>query len=996
MVDSADQDFLKSIFLMEAWDTLTSLEEGVTRLAGGTEPAWDELFVVTHRLKGAASLHGFPRVASLAEAMEQALRPLVAAPAPTRARAAIELEAAMNTLKSALESVERNLEPEIPSIATTPATPTIATAPPIAAPPVAAMPVAPSPVAPSVAPMPLVAEPEPAATAVSDPLRHELMRFFAGSDEIVGYFVPEASEHLETMTASLLALADSGGSDPSVAALFRAVHTLKGAAYVVGCTPMGAVAHAVEDLLVAVRAGRLEVTPGAIDEVHAAVDLAKRMLDPGAEPALDFTRAADQVRGRLARLLADAPAHVAAAPVAEPVDPLVVHELEPLESPATLTPTVASVVPSSTPAPRPAAAPRVGRQTIRVALDRLDALMDLVGELVIARSALERRLGEIDRLGEILFASRARLGQAVADVERRSLEARLPSRRSRGPVEDERARPRSVAELFAELEFDRYDDLTLFARSVSEIASDIAEVHTELASLGRSVREDVSLVHRLTGEVRAGLGRARLVPIGSLYTRFVRQGQEAAKAAGKTVRIETSGESVELDASVIEQIVDPLLHLAQNAVAHGIENPEDRQAVGKPAAGVVSLTASHRGAFVVVEIADDGRGIDADRLRQRAVAQGFVTAEAAAAMSHKDALELIFRPGFSTAAEVTTTAGRGVGMDIVRTNVGRLNGEVEVWTEPGMGTRFSLRLPLTVLVTEALLVRAAGEALAVPVNAVHVIATLGPSERRMTEDGEAAQIEERWLPMVRLDRALGLPEPAAAERLQVLALRGGGGLFACAVDQVLHKEEIVVKPLGAFLDGVGPYAGATVAADGRVTLLLDPVRLGEIAARPASPSRDRKAATSLSPLVADHADAGAGRSHRTLSGAQKARVLLVDDSISVRKFVAQMLEKAGFEVAVAADGAEAMARLGERDFDVLVTDLEMPRLNGYELLEDVRRRAGTRDLPVVILTTRSGEKHQNLARRLGVNHYITKPVIEDAFVRLVESLASRNGTESTR
>src|SRR5262245_6803972 len=360
MVDSADQDFLKSIFLMEAWDTLTSLEEGVTRLAGGTEPAWDELFVVTHRLKGAASLHGFPRVASLAEAMEQALRPLVAAPAPTRARAAIELEAAMNTLKSALESVERNLEPEVPSIATTPVTPPIAAVLPTAM-PLAAVPVAP--------------EPEPATTAVTDPLRHELMRFFAGSDEIVGYFVPEASEHLETMTAALLSLADSGGSDPSVAALFRAVHTLKGAAYVVGCTPMGAVAHAVEDLLVAVRAGRLEVTAGAIDEVHAAVDLAKRMLDPGAEPALDFTRAADQVRGRLARLLSATHAPVVAAPVAGPLASLAAPDPEPLESPPTLIPAVTSSAPSSAPAPRPVVAPRVGRQTIRVALDRLDALM---------------------------------------------------------------------------------------------------------------------------------------------------------------------------------------------------------------------------------------------------------------------------------------------------------------------------------------------------------------------------------------------------------------------------------------------------------------------------------------------------------------------------------------------------------------------------------------------------------------------------------------------
>jgi len=968
MVDTADQDFLRSIFLMEAWDTLASLEDGVTRLASGTEPAWDDLFVVSHRLKGAASLHGFPRVASLADTMEQALRPLVAAPASARAAAAADLDRTMNALKSALESIERNPESDTAALVA-------------------------RPVAPEIVPATAVVEPDPSPSLTQDPLRHELMRFFAGSDEIVGYFVPEAAEHLETMTASLLSLADSSGKDPSVAALFRAVHTLKGAAYVVGCTPMGAVAHAVEDLLVAVRAGRLDVTPAALDEVHAAVDLAKRMLDPAAEPALDFTRAADHVRGRLARLLAEAPAPSAAAPTVAPFEPLALPEPEPLEAPAGLIPALATSASPSAPPPAPS---RVGRQTIRVALDRLDALMDLVGELVIARSALERRLGEIDRLGEVLFASRARLGQAVADIEHRSLEARLSSRRGRGAAEDEHARPRSVAELFAELEFDRYDDLTLFARSVAEIASDIAEVHTELASLGRSVREDVGLVHRLTGEVRAGLGRARLVPIGSLYTRFTRQGQEAARAAGKSVRIETSGESVELDASVIEQIVDPLLHLAQNAVAHGIENAEERQATGKLAGGVVSLTASHRGAFVVVEVADDGRGIDVVRLRQRAVAQGFVTAEVAAALSDKDALELIFRPGFSTAAEVTTTAGRGVGMDIVRTNVGRLNGEVEVWTELGVGTRFSLRLPLTVLVTEALLVRAAGEALAVPVNAVHVIATLDPAERRITEDGEAALIEDRWLPMVRLDRALGLPEPASVTRLQVLALRGGGGLFACAVHQVLHKEEIVVKPLGAFLDGVGPYAGATVAADGRVTLLLDPVRLGELATRPTSSRQERVVAPAAPPLVTTgHGESGTGEPHRSLGGARKARVLLVDDSISVRKFVAQMLEKAGFEVGIAADGAEAMARLGERDFDVLVTDLEMPRLNGYELLEDVRRRAGTRDLPVVILTTRSGEKHQHLARRLGVNHYMTKPVIEDVFVRLIESLAPRNGTERT-
>ena len=946
MVEPADQEFLRSIFLMEAWDTLAAIEDGVTRMAAGAEPAWDELFLVTHRIKGAAALHGFGRVAGLADAVEQALQPLPKASPTIRRAAADDLSALLGVLKSVLDAIEHHRPEET-----------------AAPPPIAARPIPPA----------------PAPELVRDPVRAELARFFRDSDEVLGYFGPEALEHLDAMSGALLALEREGASDNELDALFRSVHTLKGAAYVVGCNPIGELAHGLEDLLVAVREGRAPLTPAVFGAVLAAIDTFKPMLDPAAEPSLDLTAAVAGIRQRVTALIAGAPPSVQ-PPRVEPAETVPARPLLPAPRPAR-------------PASRQPRVP-VGRQTIRVTLERLDGLMDLVGEMVVARSGLERRLGDLDRLGDTLFSSRARLGQAVADFERRQLDARRPARPDAAEAGEARhTRPRSVGEQFAELEFDRYDDFTLLARSVAEIASDIAEVQAQISGLGRTVREDLSLVHRLTGEIRTGLGRARLVPIGSVYTRFVRQGQEAARAAGKSVRIETSGESVELDASVIEQIVDPLLHLVQNAVVHGLETPDERRARGKPAAGTVSLGASHRGAFVVVEVADDGRGIDADRVRRRAVAQGFVGAEAAAALTDREALDLIFRPGFSTAAEVTTTAGRGVGMDIVRTNVGRLNGEIDVDTEAGAGTRFTLRLPLTVLVTEALLVRAGTEALAVPLNAVHVIATLGPEALRAGPDGEAALVEGRWLPLMHLDRALGLPVVPPPARLPVVALRGGGGLFACAVAHVLHKEEIVVKPLGAFLDGIGPYAGATVSADGRVTLLLDPVRLGELAMLPAP---GRAPASAPPPLATVTAAEVGGRGPRGLSDVRKGRVLLVDDSISVRKFVGHMLERAGFDVTTATDGADALTRLGECRFDVMVTDLEMPRLNGYELLEDVRRRAATRDLPVVILTTRSGAKHQSLARRLGVSHYVTKPVTEDVFVRLVESLALRGAGEGTR
>ena len=932
MVEPTDQEFLRSIFLIEAWDTLAAIEDGIGRLAAGTEPAWDELFVVTHRLKGAASLQGFRQVTALADEVERGLQPLKAAAASERRAAAAELTARLGALKSVLDAIEHQRPEE------------------------------------TVAPPSTVRPPRPTPAFDADPVRRDLLRFFADGDEVLTYFGPEAAEHLEAMSAALVAIEREGSGDAELDALFRAVHTLKGAAYVVGCTPIGALAHGLEDLLVAVRGHQAPLTPAVLEAALIAVDTFRHMLDPAGDPSRDLTAAVAGVGTRVAAILA-ATADAPAPPVEAPPAPSPLPPLRPAR-----------------PAPREASAPR-RRQTIRVALERLDGLMDLVGELVVARSGLERRLGDLDRLGDVLFASRARLGQAVSDFERRHLDPRPPDHRTAEAAPAPAVSPRSVSELFAELEFDRYDDFTLLARSVAEIASDIAEVQAEVAGLGRAGREDLSLMHRLTGEVRAGLGRARLVAIGTVYTRFVRQGQEAARAAGKSVRIETSGESVELDASIIEQIVDPLLHIVQNAVVHGLETPEERSARGKPAAGTVTLSASHRGAFVVVEVADDGRGIDAERLRRQAVAQGFVRPEMAAALSDREALELIFRPGFSTAAEVTTAAGRGVGMDVVRTNVGRLNGEIDVDTVPGAGTRFTLRLPLTVLVTEALLVRVGPELLAVPLNAVHVIAALGPESRRMGPDGEAAFVEGRWLPLLHLDRVLGLPATPSGVQPS-LVLRGGAGLFACAVTQLLHKEEIVVKPLGAFLEGVGPYGGATVSADGRVTLLLDAVRLGELAMAgvPATGARrDRTAAR------ADLGGHGPGAGH---AAARKGSVLLVDDSISVRRFVGQMLEKAGFDVTTASDGADAVTRLGERSFDVMVTDLEMPRLNGYELLEDVRRRPGMRELPIVILTTRSGAKHQSLARRLGVSHYVTKPVAEDVFVRLIESLALPGGAEA--
>jgi chemosensory pili system protein ChpA (sensor histidine kinase/response regulator) len=323
---------------------------------------------------------------------------------------------------------------------------------------------------------------------------------------------------------------------------------------------------------------------------------------------------------------------------------------------------------------------------------------------------------------------------------------------------------------------------------------------------------------------------------------------------------------------------------------------------------------------------------------------------------------------------VTTTAGRGVGLNVVRTNLSRLNGEIEVATEAGVGTRFTLKLPLTVVISDALMVRTGGETLAIPLNAVRVTLRVRPGEIEITSRGEAIRVDGQLIDLFRLDRVLGLAPAEPHAVLPVVVLRAGGKSVAVTVDELGGKEEIVIKSLGAFLEGVGPFAGATLSGEGRVILLLDSARLVALTEGGIRPGPARRA--------------NEGGVVRRPAGMALGRVLLVDDSISVRKFVGHMLERAGFRVVTANDGAEAIRRLTEATVDVVVTDLEMPKVNGYELIEDLRRHPATRNIPVVVLTTRAGDKHVSLARRLGVQHYVSKPVDEHVFVRLIESLAT--------
>jgi chemosensory pili system protein ChpA (sensor histidine kinase/response regulator) len=943
-VADGDRQFLLSVFLMEAWDTLAAVEDGLTALGHVPREAatLENLAVVTHRLRGSAALSGFPQVSALATAMEETVERAAAAPDGDR-RALAALSDMVLALKTALDVIGATGAEDGEAIAE--ALDRIVPAAP----------------------------PEPGMDTAWR--LDELDRFFAGQSDVLEYFVPEAVEHLESMAQSLVALEGDGATADEIASLFRAVHTLKGAAYTVGCEMIGGLAHRIEDMLGEIRESRRALDRVAIETIFAGLD-ALRLLVRSGEGVTEGRAVAYE---RAMAMLAVPPTHESVA-AGEPSEAVTASEPA-LAAAAELREAVA---PEPVPSPEPlvtarAAAPsraardvaRRARPSIRVSLDRLDALMNLVGELVVTRSRLDRHLTQLEQTGELLSFTQSRMTQTVAEFESKyshrplpDVEPSPPSRDSVGDV--------TLGEVFEELEFDRYDDFNLLARRVGEISSDLTEIQSQLSGLVRVVREDAGGVQRLSGELRGQITRARMVPVGRLFAPFVRMVREASRAAGKSVSLEIRGETVEMDTTIVELMADPLVHLVRNAIAHGIESEDTRRQLGKPPQGTLHLGAAHKGGSIYIEVADDGRGIDIEAVSEAARRGGFLTAETIARLGERDLVDLIFLPGLTTATSVTTAAGRGVGMDVVRANVGRLGGEIEVQTQAGRGTRFRIRLPLTVAISDALMVRVGTETFAVPVPAIKAALLIHPEDIRSFDGAESIEIDGEMVDLVRLGRLLRVPSDAAEGPLSIVTLRTGRKTLAMAVDEFLLKEEIVIKSLGGFLQGIGPFSGATVTGEGQVILMLDALKLLEMSlAAPAFQALEGGEPLPTAPPAAEG----------------PRRVLLVDDSVSVRKFVGGMLERAGFQVVAARDGAEALQQLAESSVDIVVTDLEMPRLNGFELIRDLSREPSTRDLPVVVLTTRAGAKHVNLARELGVEHYVAKPVDEATFVELIESLA---------
>ena len=627
--------------------------------------------------------------------------------------------------------------------------------------------------------------------------------------EVLSYFVPEAQEYLEALESQLLRLEKGQHSPEAIDQLFRTAHTLKGSAYIVGFHSIGDLTHYVEDFMGAVREGRVTILPWHTDVLLRSVDVVRLLMrqDSG---SLDLLRRQFAVAMQELKQLSQ--------PMTEAVESSsVVHRPQ--------VPMDPKAYDQGKVEPDKAADGTISENSdvIRVSRDRLERLMNLVGELVIGRGRIEQRLCTLEQLAQQVLAYKGQLVESVHTFEEKQAFTLLTADSCPAPDLSQGVTSLGGSGSF---EFDRYDDFNILASRLKEITSDISESMTQLnSSISRS-HEDMSHLAQLILGMRDEITRARMVPIGTPFTRFHRATREMARVTGKEVRLVTSGDQTEVDTAVVERLVDPLIHLVRNAVYHGIEPASIRISKEKSAVGTIYLHAEHCGSAVLIEVEDDGAGLDVEKIRAKAIERGLISPEVARSMSESEVIKFIFVPGFSTADKIDSQAGRGVGMDVVKRAVESMNGRIDVESVRDVGTKFTLSLPLTLLIATALMVRAGGERYAIPLQAVREVMMLTTGAHQRMGERSILHIGDEAIEVQPLQQILNRRSIPVEIGKPVVIVRTADGMIGLLVDELLGRQEIVIKPLGSLKSlERSSFGGATIDPEGRVILVLDPARL---------------------------------------------------------------------------------------------------------------------------------------------------------------------------
>ncbi len=787
--------------------------------------------------------------------------------------------------------------------------------------------------------------------------------------ELVAIFLEEAEDVTGELDRALELWQQDVSNREPVDALQRSLHTLKGGARTIGLDDIGELAHQMESVLMAIQQESIQPTQHCVELETRAFDHLQENIDrvrSGSLPSIDH-----QLLESLKNLAGGIEAEPAAEAEALRDEMMLGHqaeaearEQEPESSQTEPRPTLGKP-PSSVVRPKPVR-PReevLGKQElVRVRSDLLSKLVNFAGEVSIYRSRLEQQMGDfrfnLDELQQTVVRLRDQLRKLEIETE-----AQILSRYQREHELEE-----GSDEEFDPLELDRFSTLQQLSRALSESVNDLVSIQETLDQLTRESETLLLQQSRVSTELQEGLMQTRMVSFDTLVPRLRRIVRQTASELGKKAVLRVEGTEGEMDRNILERITAPLEHTLRNAVAHGIEPEEERRKLGKPPQGEIRIRVSRDATDVVLEISDDGAGIDTEKVRAKAIEQGLIAPDAD--LSEQELHALIMESGFSTVDEVSRVAGRGVGMDVVSTELKQLGGTIAIDSERGKGTTFTIRLPFTLAVTQSILVKVSDSTYAIPLASVEAVLRMPVEEfhELMQEDTPEILYGGREHQVHILADMMGLPQATSSDMIQVpiLIARAGDQSIALKVDGIVGNREIVVKPVGPQISTIAGIFGATIMGDGSVVLILD---IGALA-------RQGKMLVHKPQRVDPKPEKTEVR--------RKPVIMVVDDSITMRKVTSRVLERQDMEVFTAKDGLDALEQLQERQPDVMLLDIEMPRMDGYELATHMRNDARLKQIPIIMITSRTGEKHRQRAMDLGVKKYLGKPYQEEDLLREVK------------
>ncbi|WP_431478264.1 Hpt domain-containing protein [Massilia eburnea] len=766
--------------------------------------------------------------------------------------------------------------------------------------------------------------------------------------DLLPVFLEEGTDLLPQIGESLRAWHAKPTDFSHAHSLQRVLHTVKGSARMAGAMRLGQHAHEIETHIEnMVHAG--SASQHSFDELMAHYDHALLLFEQLQNPeAYAAAMAAAQA--------------AAAAPAAEAGTPAAQGAAQP--SLSALAARLAAA--PATPGRGDEAEAAKASPLVRVRADILDRLVNQAGEVSITRSRLENEVTSLRTSVSDFQENLNRLRRQLREVEMQA-ESQISSRMS---IAGERE--------FDPLEFDRFTRLQELTRMMAESVNDVASFHEGLIRSIDGATGDLTQQARMTRDLQRDLMRVRMVPFNSVSERLFRVARQGAKETDKRVNLDIRGGGVEMDRSVLERMAAPFEHLLRNAIVHGIESRERRVEHGKGETGELLVQVSQQGNEVVLEFSDDGAGLDLERIRAKARSVGLLAEDQV--VSDAEASNLIFQPGFTTADTLTELAGRGVGMDIVLSEAQALGGRVETFTEAGKGSRFTIRLPLTLAVTQVVLISAGGRTHAVPALMVEQVLQLKEGALADATAKGAVVHHGQHVPLRYLATLLGDGDarPLLQRSSPVMMLRNGTDRVALHVDEIVGNREVVIKNIGPQLSRMPGIAGATVLGSGEIVLILNPVALQlHVAQHPELAPR-----TSATPAPAP----AGGVAEPVAQTRAHGTVMVVDDSLTVRKVTQRLLEREGYHVMLAKDGVDALEQLQDRLPELMLVDIEMPRMDGFDLTRNVRGDERTKEIPIIMITSRSADKHRNYALQLGVNAYFGKPFQEDILLGAIAGL----------